>query len=65
MRLEGKSAIVTGTGSGIGKAIKNFNINNDEMGQMIAEIDLQKKKLEDVVAAWMQKNQSRWSQWLQ
>jgi glycine betaine/proline transport system substrate-binding protein len=35
------------------------------MGQMIAEIDLQKKKLEDVVAAWMQKNQSRWSQWLQ
>jgi glycine betaine/proline transport system substrate-binding protein len=47
------------------KAIKNFNINNDEMGQMIAEIDLQKKKLEDVVAAWMQKNQSRWSQWLQ
>jgi len=47
------------------KAIKSFNVNNDEMGQMISEVDLQGKNVEDVVSTWMQKNESRWRAWLQ
>lgn len=46
------------------KVIKNFEIENDEMGQMITEIDLEGKKLEDVVAAWMAANEERWQSWI-
>ncbi len=49
---------------GAHKIIANFNINNDEMGQMVAAVDLDKKKLEDVVAGWMEKNSDRWQGWL-
>ena len=47
------------------EVIKNFNINNDEMGQMITEIDIEGKNLDDVVAAWMDANQDRWKAWIQ
>jgi glycine betaine/proline transport system substrate-binding protein len=46
------------------RAIKAFNVNNDEMGAMVADVDLNGKKLEDVVAAWMGANESRWSAWI-
>jgi glycine betaine/proline transport system substrate-binding protein len=49
---------------GAHKIITNFNINNDEMGQMVADVDLEKKKLGDVVAAWMAKNSDRWQGWI-
>ncbi len=49
---------------GAHKIITNFTINNDEMGQMVAAVDLDKKKLEDVVAAWMEKNGDRWQGWV-
>ena len=52
-------------GSGVGKAIRNFKINNDEMSQLIVQVDLEKKKLEDVVAAWIKDNEARWKAWLQ
>jgi len=48
---------------GAHKIISNFNINNDEMGQMVADVDLDKKKLEDVVAGWMSANEARWQAW--
>jgi glycine betaine/proline transport system substrate-binding protein len=46
------------------KAVRNFNIDNKEMGAMISAIDLDGKKLDDVVADWMNKNESRWKAWI-
>ena len=46
------------------KALKNFQINNGEMGQMISDVDLNGKKVEVVVAQWISSNKARWSQWL-
>ena len=46
------------------KAIQAFTINNEEMGAMITEVDLNGKKLEDVVADWVNKNEGRWSDWV-
>ncbi|HLP69042.1 MAG TPA: ABC transporter substrate-binding protein [Rhizobium sp.] len=46
------------------KAIKAFNVNNDEMGAMITDVDVNGKKLDDVVAAWMAANEARWSDWI-
>jgi len=45
-------------------ALKKFNINNDEMGAMVGAVDLDGKKVEAVVAEWMQKNEARWKEWL-
>ena len=50
--------------AGAHKAISAFNISNDEMGKMVADVDLNGKKLEDVVATWMSENESRWSSWI-
>ena len=44
--------------------ITSFTVNNDEMGQMVAAVDLDGKALEDVVANWMSENQERWGSWL-
>lgn len=44
--------------------IKAFKLNNDEMGAMVADVDLNNKKLETVVQDWMTKNKSRWSGWI-
>ena len=49
---------------GAHEAIAAFNVNNDEMGAMITEVDLDGKKLEDVVAAWVSANEARWSEWI-
>jgi len=46
------------------KAIKAFNVNNDEMGAMITDVDLNGKTVEAVVADWMGKNEARWSEWI-
>ena len=46
------------------EAIKAFTIDNDEMGAMITEVDLNGKSVEDVVANWMTENESRWSGWI-
>ena len=46
------------------KAVEAFTINNDEMGNMVADVDLDGKSVEEVVAAWMSANESRWSGWI-
>jgi glycine betaine/proline transport system substrate-binding protein len=46
------------------KAVKAFTIDNDEMGKMITEVDLNGKKVEEVVAAWMAANEPKWSGWI-
>jgi glycine betaine/proline transport system substrate-binding protein len=45
-------------------AIVNFTVDNDEMGAMIAAVDLDGQKVEEVVADWMAKNESRWKGWI-
>ena len=45
-------------------AIKAFTIDNDEMGAMITEVDLNGKSVSDVVAGWMTANEARWSEWI-
>ena len=44
-------------------AIKNFQISNDEMGAMIAAVDLDGQALDAVVADWLANNQDRWKAW--
>ena len=46
------------------KAVRNFHIENDEMSQLIVQVDLEGKKLEDVVAEWISNNEDRWQAWL-
>lgn len=45
-------------------AIKGFNITNDEMGALVGAIDLDGKKLDDVVAGWIKDNEPRWKKWI-
>ena len=44
-------------------AIKNFEISNDEMGAMIAAVDLDGQDLNAVVADWLANNEDRWKAW--
>ncbi len=46
------------------KAIRNFHIENKEMSQLIVEVDLQGRKVEEVVAQWIKNNPDRWKKWL-
>jgi glycine betaine/proline transport system substrate-binding protein len=46
------------------KAIKAFHVENEEMGEMIAAVDLEGRRLEEVVAEWLEKNEARWSEWI-
>ena len=45
-------------------AVESFNINNDEMGNMVAAVDLDGNSVEAVVADWMSNNEARWSTWI-
>ena len=51
--------------AGAHKAIGKFNINNEEMGALVVAVDLDGKKVDDVVAGWVAKNESRWKAWVQ
>ena len=46
------------------EAIKAFTIDNDEMGMMITEVDLDGKTVEEVTDAWMAANEGRWKAWI-
>ncbi len=45
------------------EAVRNFFINNDTMGALIVEVDLDGKSVDEVVEAWIQGNQSTWKKW--
>jgi glycine betaine/proline transport system substrate-binding protein len=46
------------------KAATAMTLNNDEMNAMITEVDINGKSVEDVVADWVAKNESRWQEWI-
>jgi glycine betaine/proline transport system substrate-binding protein len=47
------------------KAIKNFSISSDEMNGLVGQVDLDGKKVEDVVADWVAKNEATWKKWIE
>jgi glycine betaine/proline transport system substrate-binding protein len=49
---------------GAHKAIQAFQVTNDEIGQMIAKVDLEVGKVEAVVDDWLGANETRWKGWL-
>ncbi|MDH3714083.1 MAG: ABC transporter substrate-binding protein [Gammaproteobacteria bacterium] len=46
------------------KAVRNFHIENDAMSQLIVEVDLNGRSVDDVVADWMKNNESTWKAWI-
>lgn len=49
---------------GAHKAVTAFTIDNAEMGQMITEVDLEGRSIDEVVADWMAANEARWTGWI-
>ena len=45
------------------KAIRNFQIKNDEMSALIVDVDLNGREVDEVVAEWVEKNETRWKAW--
>lgn len=45
-------------------AIEAFRVDNAEMGDMIAAVDLDGRSVEEVVGEWMTANEARWSGWI-
>lgn len=45
------------------KAVRNFKIDNQAMGQMIIEVDLEGQKVDDVVEEWLKANDGTWKKW--
>lgn len=46
-------------------AIRKFTIDNQSMGEMVGEVDLDGKSVDSVVAAWIESNQGNWESWTQ
>jgi glycine betaine/proline transport system substrate-binding protein len=46
------------------RVIGNFTISNEDMGAMVADVDLNGKSVEEVVAAWMADNEATWKGWI-
>lgn len=50
---------------GAHKAIRNFTLSSDEMNKMVAEVDLDGKEVDAVVAEWIKNNEDRWKTWIE
>ena len=46
------------------KIIEAFNLTNEDMGAMVAKVDLDGETIEAVVDQWMKDNDSKWRGWL-
>ncbi|MGH6948325.1 MAG: ABC transporter substrate-binding protein [Kiloniellales bacterium] len=47
------------------QAVRNFKIDNKTMGNLIVEVDLEGKPIEEVVAKWLADNEAVWKKWTQ
>jgi len=47
------------------QAIKNFKTDNQTIGTMVGEVDLDGKKMDDVVETWLKANEATWKGWTQ
>jgi glycine betaine/proline transport system substrate-binding protein len=44
--------------------LKNYKISNETQIPMMKAVDVDGKKLEDVVKAWVDKNEATWKPWV-
>jgi len=49
---------------GAAEAVEAFKISNEEMGALVAAVDLDGMSVEDAVAGWMKDNEAVWSAWV-
>ncbi len=47
------------------KAIRGFTVDNQMIGGMVGEVDLEGKKVKDVVKSWLEANEPTWKAWTQ
>ena len=45
------------------QAVRNFHIDNDTMGALIVEVDLDGKSVDDAVEGWIKSNEGAWRKW--
>ena len=45
------------------QAVRNFHIDNDTMGALIVEVDLDGKSVDDAVEGWIKSNEGTWRKW--
>ena len=48
----------------VAKLIKNMNLTNAQQAEMIHEVDVKGRKLDDVVWEWLSNNQGVWQKWI-
>jgi len=46
------------------KIIQSYTVNNEEMSDMVAAVDLDGEEISAVVDDWMQKNSEKWQAWI-
>lgn len=46
------------------EAIRHFESTNEEQSALITEVEINKRPVDEVVAEWMTKNETRWKAWL-
>jgi glycine betaine/proline transport system substrate-binding protein len=47
------------------QTIRKFRLNNEIMGRLVGEVDLEGRKADVVVAEWLDKNEAIWKKWTQ
>jgi glycine betaine/proline transport system substrate-binding protein len=45
------------------EAVRRFAVDNDMMGKLIVQVDLENRPLDDVVAEWLSNNEAVWKPW--
>ncbi len=45
------------------KAVRSFRIDNQSMGEMIGAVDLDGRKVDEVVEEWINANEATWKKW--
>jgi glycine betaine/proline transport system substrate-binding protein len=45
------------------KVAKNYQIDTAELNNLSGQVDLQGKTIEEVAAAWVDANESKWRAW--
>jgi glycine betaine/proline transport system substrate-binding protein len=46
------------------QAVRNFKIDNQSVGEMIGQVDLDGKEVDEVVGQWIADNESVWKPWI-
>ncbi len=47
------------------QAARNFRLDNESMGRMVAEADIEGRKVTEVVDEWLSENENVWRKWIE